>query len=76
MSFHGSGIEHINIFESSLENSDKCFKGRLYRIRKLIVHQNTQQPFVRLHFRKSPIELTMKLVRDSSRPLPEKVSAR
>jgi len=75
MSFHGSRIEYMDIFKSSLENGDKCFKGRLYRIRKLIVHQNTLQP-VRLHFRESPIELTMELVRDSSRLLPEKMSAR
>jgi len=76
MSFHGSGIEYTNIFESFLENGDKFCKGRLNRFRELIVHQNAQQPFVRLHFRESPIELTMELVRDSSRLLPEKMSAR
>jgi len=76
MSFHGSGIEHINIFESFLENGDKFFRGRLHRSRELIVRQNTQQPFVRLHFRESPIELTMELVREVPRRPPEEASAR
>jgi len=75
MDFHGSGIEYINIFESSLENRDKFFNGRLYRIRKLLVHQNTHQPFVRLHFRENPIKLTKELVREAPRRPPEEASA-
>jgi len=75
MSFHGSGIEYTNIFESFLENGDKLLRGRLHRFRELIVHQNTHQPFVRLHFHESLFELTMELVREAARLLPEKMSA-